>query len=62
MTECEDCGEPATTEWEDGAPVCDACRANRDNYEPRDADGEDICRDYAAERRDAQQAARELKQ
>lgn len=47
-----DCGEPATTTWDEGpdfafwtgqprhTPVCEECWMRRDNYEPPDPDGE----------------------
>ena len=50
--ECEDCGEPATRRWDEGAdyafwtrqprytPVCEACWTRRDNREPPEPDGE----------------------
>ncbi len=41
--------------------VCAECFTRRDNYEPPDADGEDICRDHAAELRDAMDLTRGLK-
>ena len=51
MDDC-DCGEPATTTWDEGSeyafwtqrprytPVCAECWAKRDNYDSPDPDGE----------------------
>ena len=62
---CEDCGKcEASLAWSDSLGVdmlCDRCYDKRANYDPPDADGDDICRDPAAELRDAMDLARGLK-
>jgi len=70
---CDSCGDPATQRWDEGEPyhfwtgqpryvdLCVDCYNARDNEEPPDPDGEEIFRDYPAERRDALDAARKLK-
>lgn len=65
----DDCSGEATTSI-DGyqyrpMAACAACKAAYDkwlaNYDPPDADGEDLFRDYQAEARDQMDEARRLK-